>query len=85
MPPDWSRGRTISGRLPAGHAGDDDAVYYATIYAEWGDTARALDWLEAAMRHHGDGLGYVKVGAAFDSLRNEPRFQTIERALRFPN
>ena len=30
--------------------GDATAVFYASIYAEWGDHARALDWLETAMR-----------------------------------
>ncbi len=32
-------------------SGDASAVFYAMIYAQWGDTARALDWLETAMRH----------------------------------
>ena len=35
-------------RLQA-RAGDASAVFYAMIYAQWGNTARALDWLETAM------------------------------------
>jgi tetratricopeptide (TPR) repeat protein len=31
--------------------GDDCALAYTSIYLEWGDAARALDWLETAMRH----------------------------------
>jgi len=61
------------------------AVFYAMIYAQWGDTARALDWLETAMRQEEPYLEYVKVNGLFDPLRKEPRFQAIERALKFPN
>jgi TolB-like protein/cytochrome c-type biogenesis protein CcmH/NrfG len=63
--------------------GEDDAVQVAMIYAEWGDKARALDSLEIAMKHPRDTLLYVKTG--FDSLRKEPRFQAIVKALKFPD
>jgi TolB-like protein len=66
-------------------AGDRFAEGYADIYAQWGDTARALDWLEAAMRNRDPYLAYTKVNPFFDPLRNEPRFQAVERALKFPN
>jgi TolB-like protein/Flp pilus assembly protein TadD len=65
--------------------GDRFAEGYADIYAQWGDTARALDWLETAMRNRDPYLAYTKVNPFFDSLRNEPRFQAIERALKFPD
>jgi eukaryotic-like serine/threonine-protein kinase len=65
--------------------GEAGAVYYALIYAQWGDTNRALDWLETAMRHRDAYLVYVKTSAAFDPLRKEPRFLAIEGALKFPN
>ena len=55
------------------------------IYAQWGDTARALDALDAAMRVPDVWLESVKADCIFDPLRNEPRFQAIERALKFPN
>jgi hypothetical protein len=55
------------------------------IYAQWGDTARALDWLETAMRHRDPYLIRVRRNHNFDPLRNEPRFQAIERELKFPN
>jgi len=66
-------------------AGDRLAEGYADIYAQWGDTARALDWLETAMRNRDPYLAYTKVNPFFDPLRNEPRFQAIERALKFPD
>jgi TolB-like protein len=66
-------------------AGDRFAEGYADIYAQWGDTARALDWLETAMRNHDPYLAYTKVNPFFDPLRNEPRFQAVERALKFPD
>jgi len=66
-------------------AGDRLAEGYADIYAQWGDTARALDWLDKAMRNRDPYLAYTKVNPFFDPLRNEPRFQAIERALKFPD
>ena len=65
-------------------AGDRLAEGYADIYAQWGDTARALDWLDTAMRNRDPYLAYTKVNPFFDPLRKEPRFQAIERALKFP-
>jgi len=66
-------------------AGDRLAEGYADIYAQWGDTSRALDWLETAMRNRDPYLAYTKVNPFFDPLRKEPRFQAIERNLKFPD
>jgi hypothetical protein len=63
--------------------GDDGAVFYALVYSEWGDDARALDSLEAAMRHRSAYLTFVKT--EFDSSRGLPRFQAIKRELDFPD
>jgi tetratricopeptide (TPR) repeat protein len=65
--------------------GDNVGVFYAMIYAQWGDTARALDWLEAAMRQQDPYLENIKTAPLLDPLRKEPRFQAIERALKFPD
>jgi TolB-like protein/cytochrome c-type biogenesis protein CcmH/NrfG len=62
--------------------GEESPVLYALMYTEWGDTDRALDWLETAVRNRDPYLVLVKTG--FASLRNEPRFQAIERELKFP-
>jgi tetratricopeptide (TPR) repeat protein len=61
-------------------------VCQAVIYHRLGrHDAAALEWLEKA-RHLGDpGLIYLKTDPLIDPLRNEPRFQTVMRELKFPN
>ena len=59
---------------------DSGAYQCAEIYAAWGDTGKALMWLDTAMRLRDTGLWHVKT----DPLRSEPRFQAIEQALKFP-
>jgi TolB-like protein/Flp pilus assembly protein TadD len=65
--------------------GDTAAYQYATIYAQWGNRAKALEWLETALRLRDPGLVNLKTDPLLDPLRKEPRFQAIERELRFPN
>ena len=66
-------------------AGGDAAAYqYATIYAQWGNRAKALEWLETAWRLRDPGLERLKTDPLMDPLRQEPRFQAIERELKFP-
>jgi TolB-like protein/tetratricopeptide (TPR) repeat protein len=68
-------------------ADQGDAVAYqlASIYAQWGDTPTALDWLEIAYRLKDPGLAWLKVDPLLDPLRREPRFQAIEKKLKFPS
>jgi serine/threonine-protein kinase len=65
--------------------GEDYAYEYATIYAQWGDRTKALEWLEKAVRVRDAGLCFLKTDPLLDPLRKEPRFQAIENALKFPN
>jgi TolB-like protein/DNA-binding winged helix-turn-helix (wHTH) protein/cytochrome c-type biogenesis protein CcmH/NrfG len=65
-------------------AGDAGAYEYATIYAQWGNRPKALEWLATAMRLRDSGLVFLKTDPLMDPVRNEPRFQAIERQLRFP-
>jgi serine/threonine-protein kinase len=65
--------------------GDDGAHRYATIYAQWGNTPKALEWLETALRLRDPQLINLKTEPLLDPLRNEPRFKAIERALKFPD
>jgi tetratricopeptide (TPR) repeat protein len=65
--------------------GDADALRYSCIYARWGNKARALDWLETAMRLRDPRLEFLKMDPIIDPLRNEPRFQAVMRELKFPD
>lgn len=64
--------------------GDGEAVGYAMVYAQWGNTARALDWIEKASRVKNSNLLLLKQ-PLLDPLRKEPRFQAVERELKFPD
>ena len=64
--------------------GENSAYQYATIYAQWGNRAKALDWLDVAMRVRDSGLEYLKTDPLMDPLRQEPRFQAVMRELKFP-
>jgi TolB-like protein len=66
--------------------GRDAAAYqFAQINAQWGDRKTALDWLDKAMRLRDPGMVYTKVDPLLDPLRNEARFQAVERELKFPD
>jgi TolB-like protein/tetratricopeptide (TPR) repeat protein len=64
--------------------GDAAAYQYATIDAQWSNRAKALEWLETAWRLRDPGLRDLKTDPLLDPLRKEPRFQVIERELKFP-
>ena len=64
--------------------GDTGTLSYCQIYAQWGNTARALDWLDTAVRLRDPYLRNLRI-PFFDPLRREPRFQAIERELKFPD
>jgi TolB-like protein len=65
--------------------GDTAAYQYATIYAQWGNNLKALEWLETALRLRDPGLIRLKVEPLLDPLRKEPRFQSLMRELKFPS
>jgi tetratricopeptide (TPR) repeat protein len=54
--------------------GDSGPTVYAVVYAQWGDTPKALEWLETALRLCTPGLEGLKTDSLLDPLRNEPRF-----------
>ena len=64
--------------------GDGAAYQYAQIYAQRGNNAQALEWLQTALRLRDGGMEYLRVDPLLDPIRNEPRFQALERELRFP-
>jgi TolB-like protein/cytochrome c-type biogenesis protein CcmH/NrfG len=65
--------------------GNAGAYGYATIYAQWGNTPKALEWLETALQLRDQLLINLKTDPLLDPLRQEPRFKAIERELNFPN
>jgi TolB-like protein len=65
--------------------GNAAAYQYATIHAQWGNRVQALAWLERALRLRDAGLINLKTDPLLDPLRQEPRFQAIERELKFPD
>ena len=64
--------------------GDSAAYQYATLYAQWGDHAKALQWLDTAMRMRDPGLVNLKADSLMDPLRQEPRFHAVLQELQFP-
>jgi TolB-like protein len=65
--------------------GDAAAYQYATIYAQWGNGLKALEWLETALRLRDPGLENLKTDPLLDPIRQEPRFQAVMRELKFPS
>jgi len=71
-------------KFKAGNPAHDDWYQYAQIYAQWGDTGKALSCLETALRVRDIALEYLRTDGMLNPLRKEPRFQAIERELKFP-
>jgi len=79
-------GRAAMAALRASGADETDQAYqYAEVYAQWGDRAQALDWLETAYRVRDPGLLQLKVDFLLDPLRSEPRFESVLANMRFPD
>jgi TolB-like protein/DNA-binding winged helix-turn-helix (wHTH) protein len=52
--------------------------------ARLGRTAEALDWLERGFRERDSWLAYLKTDPAYDSLRDEPRFNALVKHVGLP-
>ena len=64
--------------------GDGAAYQYATIYAQWGNSLKALEWLETALKLRDPGLVDLKTDPLMDPIREEPRFKAVIKELKFP-
>ena len=78
--------RKIMRRLESGTPGDAQHPWFiATAYAALGENEKAIDWLEKAYDARVlfmPNLGRERaVGGTFESLRSNPRFQTLLRRL----
>jgi Tfp pilus assembly protein PilF len=49
----------------------------ATIYAALGDKDQAFAQLEQALAHRSQNMDFLKVDRELDSLRSDPRFQSL--------
>ena len=60
------------------------AVRIARLWAHAGDGDRALEWLEKAYASRESPLVHLRVGWDWDSLRADPRFQSLLHRMKFP-
>jgi TolB-like protein/Flp pilus assembly protein TadD/predicted Ser/Thr protein kinase len=65
--------------------GDAGALDLAEYYAEEGDLARAIAYLEMALEYRHGGIVFLQVNRSFDSMRSDPRFRQIMEQLDFPD
>ncbi len=56
----------------------------AIAYTGFGDTNRAIEWLERGYEARDAHLMFIKTNPAVDSLRDDPRLQDILRRMNFP-
>lgn len=61
-----------------------DLLRVAALSAFAGDSAQALTWLEHAYAERNPGLIFMRTDPSYASLRMNPRYRRIERAMRFP-
>jgi tetratricopeptide (TPR) repeat protein len=55
----------------------------ALIYTAMGRKSEALDWLEKAFQEKDTWIVWTHVLVEWDPLRNEPRFQALQKRLNF--
>jgi TolB-like protein/Tfp pilus assembly protein PilF len=60
------------------------AIQLATSYALLGETDQALNWLEQAYQERRSQVAALKMNRRLDSLRSDPRFQSLLRRMNFP-
>jgi TolB-like protein len=58
--------------------------YIAVVYAAMGESNQAIDWLDKAYADRSNGMVFLKMDPDLDPLRSNPRFQAIQKKLRFP-
>ena len=85
---DHALGRTVEAETDLAKlhamAGDTAAMNYAEIYAQWGQTGKALHWLKESDRLHDAGLMELKEDKWLDPLRKTPEFAAIQQKMNFP-
>ena len=64
--------------------GETGGHQYATIYAQWGNLPKALEWLETALKLRDPGLVDLKTDPLMDPIREESRFKAVIKELKIP-
>jgi serine/threonine protein kinase/tetratricopeptide (TPR) repeat protein len=64
--------------------GELGAASYADVYAQWGDTDKALSCLAAAERLYKASLVHLQVDWMLDPIRDQPQFRALLQRLNFP-
>jgi serine/threonine-protein kinase len=64
--------------------GDAGAFEYAEIFAQRGELAEALKWLETAARLRLPDIQNIRRDWMLDPVRTEPAYKSIERRFNFP-
>jgi TolB-like protein/DNA-binding winged helix-turn-helix (wHTH) protein len=63
---------------------NDDAFAIAESYANLGNPAQAVAWLEKAYQQHAWRMVQLNASRTWDPIRSDPRFQNILRRMNFP-
>ena len=56
----------------------------ASIHARLGEKTEAIGLLRQCLRDHNPWMVYVNTDPEFESLRSDPRFQDVVRAVELP-
>jgi serine/threonine-protein kinase len=67
-----------------GLEGENANFQYAEVYAQWGETARALEALEAAWRERDAGLVDLRGSGFLDPIRGTPQYADLLQRLHMP-
>ena len=61
-----------------------DPAVMGEVYAGLGDINRAMEWYQKGLEERSPLMIYMKVGAPWDGVRGDPRFQAMLRQMNFP-
>jgi hypothetical protein len=62
----------------------DPPVRISVVYFTLGDRGRGFEWLEKAYVERSNGIAYMAVEPAYNSLRGDPRFRDLLRRAGLP-
>lgn len=64
--------------------GTDLPARMGAAYGALGGKDKAFKWLDRAYTEHAWHISFIRAYPTFDSLRNDPRFQSLRRRMNFP-